>query len=144
MQQGYLEYIFNFLFFLGGKLLGKIHFPLINLRKDVTSKWKLKHIIDEELEVPTFANEDGYYTDFLIEVPDTGSTHADVTTTAPVISGLVEYRGTPVDPKTLRLKISPIQYFVNYQTGEILFHPNQAGNKFKVSYWGKGSLIEAE
>lgn len=124
--------------------MGKVSFPLINIRKDVVSRWHMKHIVDEEITVPEYANEYGYYTAFLTEVPDTGTKTNEVTTTAPVISGLVEYRNSPIDEKTRRLNITPVQFFVNYQTGEILFHPNQAGNKFRVSYWGRGSLIEAD
>lgn len=127
--------------------MGKISFPLINVRKDAAGYWHLKHYTNdtaEEIEIPSTSDSDGMYTVFLTEVPDAGSTTDLITTTPPTISGLVEFRGQPIDSKTKRLLMSPSQFYVNYQTGEILFHPYQAGNKFRVDYWGKGSLIEAD
>ena len=127
--------------------MGKVHFPLVNIRKDVINSWHMKHYSGEtaeEVEVPTSPNEFGYYTAFLKEIPDAGTTTKDITTTAPKISGLTEYKGEPVDTNTKRLRISPTQFYVNYQVGEILFHSAQAGRKLKVDYFGKGSLIEAE
>ena len=125
--------------------MGKVGFPLINVRKDVTSAWQMHHYSGDEVEiiqVPQFSDEYGFYTVWLKEVPDSGS--ANLNTTPVKINGLTEFRGIPVDPNTKRLKLTPIQYFVNYQTGQILFHPSQAGMTLKVDYWGKGSLVEAD
>lgn len=126
--------------------MGKINFPLVNVRKDVTSRWHMIHYTEdtaEEITVPSYSNEYGYYTTWLKEVPDSGSS-TTLSTTPPKISGLTEFRGTPVDPNTKRLNLTAIQFYVNYQTGEILFHPSQAGLTYRVDYWGKGSLIEAD
>lgn len=94
--------------------MGKISFPLNNIRKDVVSQWHMKHFTDTELEsitVPTTANEHGYYTAWLSEVPDSGSS---ASLSPPRISGLTEYRGEAVNSKTNRLNINATQFFVNY------------------------------
>lgn len=125
--------------------MGKVQFPLVNVRKDVTNKWHMHHYTGDEMEqiqVPFSSNVYGYYTAWLTEVPDPGS--EGVSTTAPQISGLTEYRGNPINPNTQRIILGPTQFYVNYQTGQLLFHPSQAGNVFKVDYWGRGSLIEAD
>lgn len=127
--------------------MGKVNFPLINVRKDVTNMWHMTHFTGETSElitVPKYSNEYGYFTTFLLEIPDPGSATQQYTTTPPKINGLTEFRGTPIDEKTRRIKLLPTQFFVNYQTGELLFHPNVAGYQFKVDYWGRGSLVEAE
>lgn len=125
--------------------MGKVQFPLVNVRKDVTNKWHMYHYTGDEMEqiqVPFSSNVYGYYTAWLTEVPDPGTD--SISTTAPKISGLTEYRGNPINPNTQRIILGPTQFYVNYQTGQMLFHPSQAGNVFKVDYWGRGSLIEAE
>ena len=127
--------------------MGKVSFPLINVRKDVTTRWHMKHYTGptaETIQIPESADEYGYFTAFLTEVPDSGTTTKSVTTTPPKISGFVELRGSPIDEKTLRLLLNPTQFYVNYQTGQLLFHPNQAGRTVEVDYWGKGSLVEAD
>ena len=123
--------------------MGKVLFPLVNLRKDVTNEWHLKHITSESVTVPSSPNEWGYYTVYLSEIPDNG-TNTNITTSAPKIVGLTEYRGEPINSKTKRINFSQNQFFVNYQTGEILFHQAQAGQTFSVNYFAKGSLVEAD
>ena len=122
--------------------MGKVLFPLVNLRKDVVSEWHLDHK-QEQITVPSNPNEYGYYTVFLSEIPDNG-TNTNITTSSPKISGLTEYRGEPINQKTKRIVFSQNQFYVNYQTGEILFHQSQSGNTFTIDYFAKGSLIEAQ
>lgn len=125
--------------------MGKISFPLINVRKDVTNSWHMNHYTGEtaeELTIPTAQNKNGYYTVFLTERPDNGSIPS--VTSRPIIDGYTEYTaGTPIN-KDLTLKLSDYEYYVNYDTGEILFNKNAAGDIIKVDYWGRGSVVEAE
>ena len=111
--------------------MGKVLFPLVNLRKDVTNEWHLHHIESESITVPLEPNEWGYYTAYLTEIPDNGS-NSNIVTAPPKIVGLTEYRGEPINQKTKRIVFGPNQFFVNYQTGEILFHQAQAGQTFSV------------
>lgn len=125
--------------------MGKVHFPLVNTRKDVINNWHMFHYTEETAEefiIPQQPNENGYYTIFLKERPDNGS--IPNITSKPVINGYVEYLyGKPVD-KDKKLLLKSNQYFINYETGEIMFHPDAAGNSVIVDYWGRGSVIEAE
>ena len=118
--------------------MGKVSFPLHNVRKDVLNKWHLAEL-SEELTVPSQADsESGFYTVSLTEIPDSSSDH-------PVsISGLTEYRGNPYDEKQKKLTIGANQFYVNYTTGTILFNSAQSGTTHTVTYWGKGSLVEAD
>lgn len=92
--------------------MGKVLFPLVNLRKDVTNEWHLKHIPSEIVNVPSDPNEWGYYTTWLTEIPDNG-TNSNITTAPPKIVGLTEYRGEPINPKTKRINFAQNQFFVN-------------------------------
>jgi len=123
--------------------LGKIFFPLANIRKDVVNEWHLNHIRAEKIEVPSEPNEYGYFTVSLTEIPDNG-TNTSITTSAPKITGMTEFRGEPINRNTKRVNFAINQFFVNYQTGEIMFHQSQAGKTLFVDYFAKGSLVEAE
>ena len=118
--------------------MGKVSFPLHNVRKDIINKWHLAQLT-EAVTVPSQADpESGFYTVSLTEIPDSSSNN-------PVtISGLTEYRGNPYDEKTKKVVIAANQFYVNYGTGEILFNSAQAGAQHTVKYWGKGSLVEAD
>ena len=118
--------------------MGKVSFPLHNVRKDIINKWHLAQLT-EAVTVPAQADpESGFYTVSLTEIPDSSSNN-------PVtISGLTEYRGNPYDEKTKKVVIAANQFYVNYGTGEILFNSAQAGAQHTVQYWGKGSLVEAD
>lgn len=124
--------------------MGKISFPLENVRKDVTNYWHMHHYTNDDVErfvIPETPNKYGYYTIFLKERPDNGSMIN--VTSRPIIDGYEEYIGVPID-SDLNLKLNEKQFYVNYETGEILFHPEAAGDIISVDYWGKGSVVESE
>ena len=121
--------------------MGKVQFPLVNLRKDTVNKWHLEHIVNEIAAVPDVPNQWGYYVCSLTEIPSDGSIQDSL---PPRIPGLTQYKGDPINPKTGRINFSQTQFYVNYATGEIMFHPAQAGQNFPVDYYAKGSLIESE
>lgn len=125
--------------------MGKVLFPLVNTRKDVTGEWHMVHYTDDTAEryvIPDSPNTFGYHTIFLTERPDNGS--IPNITSRPVIDGYTEYTsGLPVNiDKTILLAEN--QFYVNYETGEVMFHPNAAGDIIFVDYWGRGSVIECE
>ena len=117
--------------------MGKVAFPIHNVRKDILNNWHFAEL-NEEILVPSQPDEHGFYTISLIEIPDSSSLRPVL------IPGLSEYRGNPYNDKTKKITIATTQFYVNYSTGEILFHSAQAGALHTVSYWGKGSLVEAE
>ncbi len=121
--------------------MGKVQFPLVNIRKDVTNKWSLHHIESEVLAVPDNPDEYGFYTVSLAEIPDNGSSPGS---SSPKIAGFTEFKGDPVNSKTGRLNLSPGQFYINYAIGQALFHPSVAGSNLSVDYYAKGSLVEAE
>ena len=125
--------------------MGKVFFPLVNTRKDVAGEWHMIHYSGETAEkytIPDSPNTFGYHTIFLNERPDNGS--IPNITTRPVIDGYTEYvSGLPVNSDKVVL-LSETQYYVNYETGEIMFHPNAGGDIISVDYWGRGSVIESE
>ncbi len=123
--------------------MGKVQFPLVNIRKDVVNEWHLEHILSEVVRVPSQPNEWGYYTVYLSEIPDTG-TNTKLETASPKIMGLTEYKGDPINPKTKRIVFAQNQFYVNYATGELMFHQARAGQNLSVDYFAKGSLIEAD
>jgi len=114
--------------------VGKARFPLINARKDIFGKWHTYPYVGEGSEtivVPSEPNEFGYYTAWLLEIPDQNVRVR--------IEGLKE-RTENASASTL----AQDEFYVNYQTGEVLFNAAQAGNEFLASYHGRGSLIEAD
>ena len=117
--------------------MGKVSFPLHNVRKDILNNWHLEHIT-EEIQVPEEADEYGFFSISLIEIPESSAE------TPIKIDGLTEFRSSPYDSKSKKYVLPPNQFWVNYFTGQILFHRNQAGNSFTVDYYGKGSLVEAD
>lgn len=125
--------------------MGKVSFPLVNTRKDVANEWHMIHYTGKTAEqhiIPDIPNTFGYYTIFLTERPDNGSIPS--VTSKPVIDGYTEYTsGLPVDADK-NIKLSESQFYVNYETGEIMFHPNAGGDIISVDYWGRGSVIESE
>ncbi len=115
--------------------MGKVSFPLHNVRKDVLNNWHFEHLT-ENIQVPEEADEYGFFTVPLTEIPETSF---------PVkINGLTEFRSFPYDSKTKKYILPPNQFWVNYFNGTLLFHRSQAGNFFTVEYDGKGSLVEAD
>jgi len=96
----------------------------------------------EVLRIPKDADASGFHVLSLIEVPDSGS--LPNVTTAPKITGYSEYRGDPYNFETNRLNLQANQFWVNYQTGQLLFHPANAEEEVWIDYWGRGSLIEAD
>lgn len=97
-------------------------FPLVNLRQSIDKQWEqVEHT--ENLSIPPSKVLK------LKEVPDDGSVN-----TKPVINGLSETTTYP--PSTG-------EFYVNYCTGYIEFHNDQVGDIVDITYWGKGSLVEA-
>ena len=121
--------------------MGKVQFPLVNLRKDAVNKWHLEHISSEILSIPETPNQWGFYSVSLAEIPSDGSIPDSF---PPRIVGFTQYKGEPINSKTGRLNLSQTQFYVNYATGEVIFHPAQAGQNVSVDYYAKGSLIESE
>ena len=121
--------------------MGKVYFPLVNLRKDTVNKWHLEHITSEIVSIPQTPNQFGFYAVSLAEIPSDGSIPDSL---PPRIVGFTQYKGDPINPKTGRINFSQNQFYVNYTTGEMLFHPAQAGQNVSVDYFAKGSLIECE
>ena len=115
--------------------MGKVSFPLHNVRKDILNNWHLEHI-SEDITVPEEADEYGFFTISLTEIPDSSS--------GVKISGLTEFRSSPYDSKSKKYVLPSNSFWVNYFNGTILFHRSQAGNSFVVEYDGKGSLVEAD
>ena len=101
------------------------NFPIHNLRQSIDAQWE-QISKSETITVPN----DGVYTVKLLEVPDNGSISTDI-----VITGLT---------KSISYPPSTGQYFVNYNTGYIVFNVNESGNSYDITYWAKGSLIEAD
>ena len=101
-----------------------LNFPLIDLRKNPDGSWNQNHVTDEPITVPTSSP----YIIRLIEVPDNGDVND-----RPKISGLTETLIYPPIDNT---------FYVDYRTGDLVFHQNQAGNSYLVDYWQCGSLIE--
>lgn len=124
--------------------MGRVFFPIENIRKDVTNSWRMYHYTGdtaEEFTIPFTPNKYGYYTIFLKEQPDNGSIPR--MTSRPVINGYKEVTKKPVN-SDLSLALDVNEFYVNYTTGEIMFNPAAAGDVITVDYWGKGSVIEAE
>ena len=117
--------------------MGKVAFPLHNVRKDVLNNWHFKQL-SEDITVSETPDQYGFYTASLVEIP------APSSTSPVVIRGLSEYRKVPVDIKTGELTLPADSFYVNYNTGEILFHGSKAGNTYTAQYYGKGSLVEAD
>lgn len=117
--------------------MGKVSFPLHNVRKDILNNWHLKHLT-EEIQVPEEADEYGFFTVSLTEIPESSSGSSIK------IEGLTEFRSSPYDSKNKKYVLPQNQFWVNYFNGSIMFHRNQAGNTFVVQYDGKGSLVEAD
>lgn len=124
--------------------MGRVNFPLENIRKDAVNSWHMYHYTNDTAEnftIPENPNKYGYYSIFLKERPDNAS--IPNVSSRPKIDGYEEYIGIPIDAD-LNLKLNEKQFYVNYDTGEIIFHPNSAGDIIYVDYWGKGSVIESE
>lgn len=100
-------------------------FPLIDMRIDPGGQWNQVYT-EESIIVPSSPP----YVVRLSEVPDDGSVNS-----APVISGLVGTSTYPPPSGT---------FYVNFDTGDIVFNGTEAGNTYTVQYWKKGSLIQAD
>lgn len=125
--------------------MGRVNFPLINIRKDAGSTWRMHHYSGaskEKIQIPTEADQFGFYSVFLTEVPDSGTIGG--VTTPPIIDGYKEYRGAVYNHESNKLNFGIGQFAVNYSTGELVFPPDSAGETRYVDYWGRGSVIEAE
>jgi hypothetical protein len=99
------------------------NFPLVNLRQAIDKQW-------EQIEITQNFTIPASRVLKLREVPDDGSVHSK-----PQIAGLTEVTSYPPLPG---------QFFVNYCTGYVEFNNSQVGDAIAVTYWGKGSLVEAE
>lgn len=99
------------------------NFPLENLRQTIDKQWNLIEITQDKT-IPSSKVVK------LREVPDDGSNM-----TKPVISGLLE---TTVYPPNSG------EFYVNYCNGYVEFHSDQVGDTLNITYWGKGSLVEAD
>jgi hypothetical protein len=96
---------------------------LVNLRQSIDKQWEQIEIT-QSLVIPASRVLK------IREVPDDGSVN-----TKPVIPGLTE---TAVYPPLTG------QFFVNYCTGYVEFNTAQIGDTVVITYWGKGSLVEAD
>ena len=98
-------------------------FPLVNLRQSIDKQWE-QALVTENFTIPLTKVLK------LKEVPDDGTVNVK-----PVIPGLTETTTYP-----------PLsgQFYVNYCTGYIEFHSDDVGSSISVSYWGKGSVVEAD
>lgn len=105
--------------------MGKVKFPLVNVRRGIDGTWQPVYI-EEEIVVPSSTP----FVVYLDEVPDDGTLVAP-----PEISSLVLVPHYPPGDG---------QFWCNYRQGLLVFHPNQAGQVFVVKYFGKGSLIEVD
>ena len=99
------------------------NFPLVNLRQTIDKQWDQIEIT-QNLVIPA-----GKVLK-LREVPDDGSVSPKIS-----IPGFTE---TTTYPPTSS------QFFVNYCTGYVEFHSDQVGDSIAVTYWAKGSLVEAD
>lgn len=104
---------------------------LINVRKDSFGEWDPYEITGESHTIPSSSP----YTLSLDEVPSDGLIEG-VETTPPEISGFSEV--------TTELALAVDTFFVNYDTGMLTFHADNAGETISVDYWGLGSLIVAD
>ena len=95
---------------------------LVNLRQSIDKQWEQTELT-QNLVVPVSKVIK------LKEVPDDGSVNVK-----PVIPGLVE---TTVYPPIVGA------FYVNYCTGYIEFNLAQVGSTAAITYWAKGSLVEA-
>lgn len=102
-----------------------VHFPLQDIRQNFQGNWELEQIT-ESITVPI----SGDYIVRLKEIPDNGEIES-----APIISGLA--RVNTYNP-------SDGQFSVKYSTGDVKFNSAQSGNLYNITYYGKGSLIEAD
>jgi len=98
-------------------------FPLVNLRQTIDEQWD-QSFVTENLTIPSSKVLK------LREVPDDGSVNAK-----PVIPGYTD---------TITYPPSAGQFYVNYCTGYIEFNNDDIGDTIDISYWAKGSLVEAE
>ena len=99
------------------------NFPLVNLRQTLDKQWDQIEITQNLVIPPSKVLK-------LKEVPDDGSVNVK-----PSIPGLTETTTYP--PSTG-------QFYVNYCDGYIEFHNDQIGQSVAITYWGKGSLVEAD
>ena len=98
-------------------------FPLVNLRQSIDKQW-------EQVETTeTFTIPAGKVLK-LKEVPDDGVVSPKIS-----ITGLVETTTYP--PNTG-------EFYVNYCTGYVEFHSDQVNDVVDITYWAKGSLVEAK
>lgn len=102
-----------------------VNFPLVDIRREVDGTWDLRHETAEAIQVPNTPP----YVVRLIEVPDDGT-----------IEGTVQISGLTL---TSSYPPSSGQFYVNFLTGDIVFHADQADDTYDVDYWQKGSLVEA-
>jgi len=93
----------------------------------------------EHLTVPSVANQGSLFVEKILEVPFFTDEDGE-SVVAPVISGLTNNNTDGSNPTAPAAGT----FSVNYQTGELIFNSAEAGNSFKVDYYGKGSLVEAE
>lgn len=103
-----------------------VHFPLVDIRKEINGDWNLEEII-QIITVPSSAP----YIIRLKEIPDNGEIES-----RPIILGLSE--NSSIYTPSLN------EFAVKYSTGDVIFNSGQAGNSFSITYFGKGSLIEAD
>lgn len=113
--------------------MGKVWFPLSNSRRHLDGSFNLKFVTGEQIEVEAGATGVLGHA-FLIEVP--APTGLDGSCIAPILTPdtLTEVQGLPTTG----------EYFVNYNSGEILFNESEVGQIFNVDYYARGSLIEVE
>jgi len=100
-------------------------FPKYNIRKDIDGTWQQINK-NESIVVPSSSP----YIVELEEIPDNGSVNE-----RPKILGLTESLTYPPESG---------KFYVNYNSGKIVFHSDQAGNSYTVNYWARGSLVDAD
>lgn len=108
-----------------------INFPITDIRKKADGTWDLLHITSESITVSQNP-VDGYYIAYLKELP--ARANISNSNTAPSIAGFI--LSEDVTP-------SSTEFYVNYDTGLLIFHANNAGNTYIVDYYGRGNLLKA-
>ena len=102
-----------------------------NLRRNPDKTQNLLFESDETIIIPA----DPPYTARFSEVPDDGKIQS-----RPIITDFTELysgRNSYISPSSTNT------YWINYSTGDIIFHSSNAGQIVHAAYWKKGSYLDA-
>ena len=116
--------------------MGRVSWPIRDIRRDPLGIWHLLSISGETFTVPATPDDLGQYVIWLVEIP--APVNLDGTNLPPAI-----YVNSQLLQLVTHYPSSSLEVFVDYMTGQVLFHPAQAGRPGYADYSGKGSLVEA-